>query len=186
MKIADITTPLRAALIGRTFKGWVRPGDHVLDIGCGNGIVSRKLADQFDVVITGCDTQRYLLREIPFKLMLSKSRLPFRQKKFAIAMFNDVLHHADYITQGKLLIEAFRLTEKVVIFELRPTLVGKNLDYLLNKVHNPNMNIPFTYRSEKEWEMFFRKMHLKYNKRRVASPFWYPFSHVAYMLSQKS
>jgi len=182
MKIAEITTPIRAKLIANAYKQWIMKNNKVLDIGCGNGVVSILLKDLLSINITGCDRDQYLIREINYKKMIDDSILPFKNKNFDVVMFNDVLHHTTYNNQIKLILEALRVANKVTIFELKPTLVGKLLDFLINKIHNPRMDIPFTYRESDNWELIFTKNNIHYKKKLVKSPWFYPFSHVAYLL----
>lgn len=182
MKIADITSPIRARLIANTYKQWIKTNDKVLDVGCGNGVVSVLLKKYLGVRVTGCDRDEYLIRDINYKGMANDSKLPFKNKEFDVAIFNDVLHHTTYNNQVKLIIEALRVAKKVAIFELKPTIIGKVLDFALNKMHNPKMNIPFTYRESEAWEGLFKRKGINYKKQNVSSPTFYPFSHVAYLL----
>ncbi len=185
MSIADLTTPMRAQLISDSYRGWIKTKQQVLDIGCGTGIVSDELRKFYKIKITGCDKDKYLKRDIYFKNMPSDYLLPFKATCFDLAMFNDVLHHTTYENQIKLINESLRVAKKTLIFELKPTLIGNILDFILNKIHNFKMEIPFTYRSETEWENLFKKNNILYRKRSVASPMLYPFSHVAYLLYRK-
>ncbi|MCJ7805537.1 class I SAM-dependent methyltransferase [Patescibacteria group bacterium] len=184
MAVADITTPIRAKLIVGSYKGWMKKGSKVLDVGCGTGIVADELAHKLKIKVVGCDIDQYLVRKIPFKKIASGSHLPFKSREFDAVMLNDVLHHTEYSIQEKLLSESLRVANKVLIFELRPTTIGKVLDFIINKIHNPKMPIPFTYRSDKEWEKLFRKNHLKFKKKKVVSPFYYPFSHISYRVKR--
>lgn len=61
-------------------------------------------------------------------------------------MFNDVLHHTSFTNQESLLIDALSKGGTVLIFEVQPTLAGKFADFLINKIHSPEMDIPFTFR----------------------------------------
>ncbi len=183
-KVADITTPTRASLIANSYRRWVKPKDRVLDVGCGTGVVADELAHKLKIKVVGCDIDQYLVRKIPFRKMVSGSKLPFRIDEFDSSMLNDVLHHTPYSVQEKLLSEGLRVAKQVFIFELKPTVLGKILDYVINKFHNPRMAIPFTYRSESGWEELFRRKNIKFEKKKIISPPYYPFRHVAYRLSK--
>ncbi len=183
--MADFTTPVRARLIANCYRHWAKPKDRVLDIGCGTGVVSDELAHKLKIRVVGCDIDQYLVRRIPFRKMVSISQLPFKSEEFDSAMLNDVLHHTRYENQLKLIKESLRVAKCLYIFELRPTFVGKILDLFINKIHNPKMAIPYTYRLEKEWEKFFKENGFKYKKRMIISPYFYPFSHIAYRLTKK-
>ena len=116
--------------------------------------------------------------------MNSFDSLPFSRKSFDIAMFNDVLHHTSYKNQVKLISEALRVAKQILIFELKPDFLTKAGDYALNKIHNPRMDIPYTYREVKGWESLFSDLDIKCEKKNVTSSFWYPFNHIAFKLSR--
>ncbi len=137
-----------------------------LDVGCGTGVVADELAHKLKIKVVGCDIDQYLVRKIPFRKMVSGSKLPFRIDEFDSSMLNDVLHHTPYSVQEKLLSEGLRVAKQVFIFELKPTVLGKILDYVINKFHNPRMAIPFTYRSESGWEELFRRKNIKFEKKK--------------------
>lgn len=184
MAISDISSPVRARIISDVYKNWVHKNDKVLDIGCGNGVVAYELKNSLGIEIYGCDTDRYLTRKIKFKNMQNNSKIPFDKHEFDLSMFNDVLHHTSFNNQMKLIQEALRVSKAVLVFELKPTNLGKFLDFVLNKIHNLNMNIPFTYRSSREWEKLFKENKIYFFKREVYTPSWYPFAHVAYKLTK--
>lgn len=184
MVLAQLTSTYRAKLIAETYKNWFKPHDKVLDIGCGTGVVSMFLANKFSLALTGCDIDRYLIKKIPFKKMHSATRLPSKSGWYNVAMFNDVLHHTMYQNQSRLIKDSLRVSRVVLIFELKPTLLGKLLDFILNKIHNLRMDVPFTYRSEPEWIKLFKDMKVKYAVKKVRAPFWYPFTHVAFKISR--
>jgi len=187
MKLANITSVFRGKLIAGTYTGWVNNYRiRILDIGCGTGVVGHELMKTFSFrKLVGCDIENYLLVDIPFTKLRSLNKLPFKNKEFDVAMFNDVLHHTSFNNQKALINESLRVATNTLLFELKPTWLGKRLDLLINKIHNPRMNIPFTYRKPEEWEKLFKNMDLKYELKTVKSPFWYPFSHIAYKISSK-
>lgn len=184
MNIADITTVYRSKLIINAYKERIKANQKVLDIGCGTGVVADELRNIFNIKIVGCDIDSYLIRNIPFKKMNSYSVLPFKTNSFHLSMFNDVLHHTDYENQVKLIKESLRVSKIVLIFELVPTFTGKIADFLINKIHNPNMDIPYTYRKPDEWTKLFRKMNLKIEVIKADKPFLYPFTHIAVLLQK--
>lgn len=180
--LANITSKYRAKFIISAYEGWIKENSKVIDIGCGNGVVSNELKKRLKIQLVGCDTLDYLTKKIPFKLMKEENSLPFKNQEFDTAMFNDVLHHIPYAIQEQLIMDALRVTKQVLIFEVQPTIIGKAADYLINKIHNPAMNIPFTFRSISQWGKTFTKHKFKYETQLVKTPLFYPFSHVAFRL----
>lgn len=185
MSLADITSTYRCKLIIATYKGWLRRKSKVLDVGCGNGIVLARLKKHFNVIVTGCDIINYLKYDIPYVEMGLEDKLPFKKKIFDIVMFNDVLHHMELKNQKKLIQEALRIADNVLIFEVQPTYTGKIFDYVLNKIHNPIMRIPLTFRSTEAWIILFKTLGVNYKIRYVKKPFFYPFLHIAFCINKK-
>ncbi|OGM04081.1 hypothetical protein A2715_04915 [Candidatus Woesebacteria bacterium RIFCSPHIGHO2_01_FULL_39_32] len=185
MALANITSVYRARLITSIYNKWIKGGEYVLDVGCGTGIVGYELQKNIKIKVHGCDIDKYLIVPIPFTKMNQVDKLPFENNTFNMVMFSDVLHHVEYENQEKLIMESLRVAKVVLLFELRPTPIGKLFDYLINKIHNPRMSIPFTYRTESEWKILFKKMRLKWEIEDVPTPRWYPFSHVAFKLTKK-
>lgn len=180
--ITSITTNYRASIISQNLKAWIKPKNRCLDVGCGNGVVSVYLSKSLNIHITGCDVLNYLKYKIPFKKMSSANKIPFPDHSFDIAMICDVLHHMSYKNQVNVLKESFRVAERVLVFEEEPTLSARMFDYILNKIHNPQMDIPLSYRSSKQWIQLFHKLGYKHKFKKVKKNFWYPFSHIAFHL----
>lgn len=183
--LAGITSTYRSKLISNSFNEWLKPNSKVLDLGCGNGIVSKCLADEYNLKLTGCDIMNYLAVDIPFVKMKSIYKLPFKDKSFDFVIVNDVLHHTSFGNQEKLIKEALRISKSVLIFEVQPTLSGKIFDFILNKIHNSEMDIPFTFRDSQKWFLVFDKLKIKYHSKRVSRPVFYPFQHIAFKLNNK-
>ncbi|HET7098875.1 MAG TPA: class I SAM-dependent methyltransferase [Patescibacteria group bacterium] len=184
MALADYTSKIRGKLIIKAYQRWLKSNEKVVDVGCGNGVVSKQIAEDFDLKIYGCDTLKYLTNKIAFKLIKKEDSLPFKRNEFKSAMFNDVLHHIPYTIQEKLILDALRVSKQVLIFEVQPTLIGTISDYILNKIHNPFMRIPFTFRRPDQWKKIFVKNKLKYEVEPVETPLFYPFSHISFRVTK--
>jgi len=182
INLSSLTTKYRASLIAQGYRTWIKSNKRYLDVGCGNGIVTGYLVKTLKINIIGCDILYYLHSNIPFRKMSSINKLPFKDNSFDGVMINDVLHHMSYENQTKILEESFRVAKKVLIFEEEPTLSAKIFDYLLNRIHNSEMNIPLSYRTEAEWKKLFKLMSFKYKTEIVRKSFWYPFSHIAFLV----
>ena len=181
----ELTLIYRSKVIITAYKGWISRSARVLDIGCGNGVVTEELRRHFRCPISGTDLLDYRKREFPFKLMTAKTKLPFTDNEFDICMFNDALHHCD--DQESLLIESIRVAKRILIFEMEPTIIAKIAEVLINQIHNPTMNIPFNIRPLEEWQNIFDRMNFNYECRRLKKPsFLYPFVNFSFNLTKSS
>ena len=184
MNLSKFTSSIRFKLLNQAYYNWIKKGDKILDIGCGNGIIAKLLKDNFEISITGCDVKNYLIYDLPF-IKVGYGDLSLIRKKFDIAMLNDVLHHMPKDEQKKLILESLNIAKKLLIFEAEPTLNGKIADLILNKYHYGNMNVPLSFRSIKDWQKLFKKLPLKSKIIRIKKPLWYPFSHIAILLKKE-
>jgi len=181
MNITKITSSYRCKLIIETYKNWLKKGNRVLDVGSGNGIITKSLMDYFSVKITGSDVKNYLIYDLPF-VKINGRELPFTNNEFDIVMLNDVLHHIPFENQERLIRESSRVARKVLIFEAKPTILGKITDVVLNKYHYGDLKIPLSFRNTKNWQKLFKKLSLKSKVVELKKPLWYPFSHIAFEL----
>lgn len=173
----------RIKLVTKTYKGWLTGQSKVLDVGCGDGILTDTLSRKYHLKTTGCDIEKFLIKSLNFVLMKDKNKLPFPNSSFDIVMFNDVLHHTSVSTQYSLLKEALRIAKKsVLIFEAKPSLLTYLFDFLLNKISHPSMNVPFAFRDKRGWDSLFKKFNVKVDYRTCPRSLFSPFAHFAFHL----
>jgi ubiquinone/menaquinone biosynthesis C-methylase UbiE len=172
----------RAKIIAKTYSKWDLNNKKILDVGCGNAVVTKVLKDFFNADIYGTDIVDYRKEEISFKLMEEKNKLPFEDNSFDFVMLNDILHHSDNIEE--LLLEAKRISANVLIFEDKESLLLKVLDVGLNYFYCNKMPIPFNFKKEEEWISLFEKQGFSYKKGNVFYPFWYPLRHFAFLCTR--
>jgi len=171
-----ITTRIRGDYLAKIYQDYLTPGERVLDIGCGNGIVSQILIDKLGVNLLGTDIDQYLKKEIPFKLMNRDSILPFKDQEFDYALFNDVLHHTTKIRE--LIKEAKRVSGKVLIFEMEPGNLNKFVDKTFNWFHRPQMKVPLNFLTKEEWAGLLSELNLEFAILELEKPFYYPLKHL--------
>lgn len=182
MNITKLTASYRCKLIISALSRWIKRGESILDVGCGNGIVTKLLTDHFKIKIVGCDVKNYLIeKSIPF-IKIKDGKLPLYKNRVNVVLLLDVLHHVSLREQVDLIQESLRVADKVIIFEAKPTITGKVTDIILNKCHYGDLNVPLSFRDNTEWKSLFRKLSLKHQTVILNKPFWYPFSHIAILL----
>lgn len=185
MNITELTGSYRGKLVIKAYSQWLKKGDKVLDIGCGTGIITKLLMDHLGIKITACDVKNYLIyQDIPF-VKIRDGAFSSITERFDAALLNDVLHHIPKEGQEQLIRQAVKVADKVLIFEAKPSIWGKVADIVLNKFHYGSLNAPLTFRDVEDWQKLFGKMSLKSKVVKLKKPFWYPFSHIAFLLESK-
>lgn len=181
INLFQLTMPYRCGLIINAYKGWLKPHQKVLDIGCGNGIVANSLIQKYNIKVTVCDVENHLIYNFPF-VKIRGDKLPFTNSRFDIVLLNDVLHHLEKGGQVKLINEALRVGSTILIFEAKPTFYGNLADVILNKVHYGQLYTPLSFRTVSDWKELFKNLKLKCQVKELKRPFWYPFSHITFRL----
>jgi hypothetical protein len=83
--------------------------------------------------------------------------------------------------------EARRVCRVVLLFEVKPTLIAKAVDYLINQIHNPAMPLPLTHRSQEEWLRLFDLNNIPAQCFAVKKPeFFYPSTNYLFSLHGSS
>lgn len=157
-------------MICRDCQPFIKAEDKILDIGCGNGIFSKKLKDFFHADLIGVDLQDRRTADIPFKLV-SGENLPFADNTFDVVFINFLLHHTSDCQ--KVLAEAKRVSKrKIIIYEdLKENFID-DLSFLFHKftykLFFRPYNLIVSFKSEKEWEEIFKNLGLKILSRKKA------------------
>ena len=138
-------------------------GCSFLDVGCGDGKLSRALLDKRpDLQIEGVDV---LVRDqvwLPVKAFDGK-RLPYPDARFDGVMLIDVLHHTD--DPAPLLREALRVSRRWLIVKdhfLTGSAAGLRLrfmDYVGNSRFG--VDLPYNYLSLQQWSDLRLELNLK-------------------------
>ena len=176
----SLTQRERAKIIADCYRRWEVRGKKVLDVGCGNGVVSQVLQKKLELDLCGTDIIDYRKVNIPFKKMCKADRLPFEDLSFDYVIFNDILHHSTDMTS--LILEGKRVGHAVLVFEDIPSFLLKVIDIGFNFFYSSKMSCPLNFKTEGQWHSFFKELGLSYEAGEVFYPFWYPLRHVAFKL----
>lgn len=174
----------RAKIIAGSYKIWSLNYKKVLDVGCGNCVVSKALKEMLNLELTGTDIIDYRQEKIPFRQMQDSFKLPFENSSFDYAMFNCVLHHTKDIET--LILEGSRVARNLLIFEDNPGFLIKIVDRALNYLYCPKMPPSLNFKSQSEWIKLFESIGFDYEIGDVEYPLWYPFRHMAFKLLNKN
>lgn len=148
----------RAHFLGKRLAGHIPSESSVLDIGCGNLLISNELVMQKRVKVQGLDIMDMNMTQLPHTVFDGKT-IPFQSHSFDVSMLIGVLHHVK--NQKRLIEEAKRVTKKtILVFE--DTYEGKFEKFWLSCRdiigHFPgemNMNMLCNFHTRREWEKIF-------------------------------
>ena len=132
----------------------------VLDVGCGNGVISRQIMDaRPQLFIQGIDVLKRPTCAIPMETYDGK-RFPFDDKSVDAVIFMDVLHHTD--DPLGLLQEAARVARQSIVLKdhLCENRMAKRIlafmDWIGNRSHG--VSLPYNYWSQKQWKEAWRQL----------------------------
>lgn len=137
-------------------------GTSVLDIGCGDGLVSSLVASRSGAEIRGADVLVRPETHIPVTEFDGRN-LPFEPSSFDWAMLVDVVHHAE--DPMALLSEALRVSRSGLLVKdhLREGLFAQRTLAFMDRVGNARHGValPCNYWSSSEWEAAFGTLRLR-------------------------
>lgn len=169
-------------------KGQIEPfleGDSLLDIGCGNGMISLLVRDHFKERILLLDVVDYLPKQLGLDSMLYEDGEPLPvSEKFDTVLLITVLHHSNNplellklawgATRKKLII----IESVVGIHSLEPgvkyELVNSSdenqigyaafVDWFYNRVLHEDVPVPYNFTTPEKWTSVFAEQHMKIAK----------------------
>jgi SAM-dependent methyltransferase len=166
----------RVRILAEHLSALIPPGSRILDVGCGDGSVGRRIAqlkpsvqvEGIDVLVRG----NAGIRVRPF----DGTTIPFPDATFDIVMFVDVLHHT--VEPSILLREAARVGRTILIKDhirkgFLSELTLRFMDWVGNAPHG--VVLTYNYLSREEWNVAFDQAGLKpahMTSLELNPPFW--------------
>ncbi len=157
-------TNYRASRIANYLAEYLRPGETLLDCGCGTMLIAEMLQRRHGIKAFGTDVI-HLHQSNHHFCLCSGERLAFKTGAFDNVCVIFALHHMSNPIVA--LSEFLRVTKKRLIvledvyqnaFELR---LLKTLDYHGNRVISESMSLPFNFKTESEWKRIFEYLNTK-------------------------
>ena len=178
----DLTLRVRGRVVVDALAPFLAQHHKVLDIGCGNGIVSEQIRNYFKCDLTGTDVLNYLRTDTPFRRICDGS-IDGGPGEFDVGLFIDALHHIELDRQVQAVREGLRVCRQILVFEAKPTPITKGIDVVMNYFHNPNMAVPLAHRTLGGWEHLFHEAGIDCLAVIVRRPFWvYPIDNFLFAL----
>jgi SAM-dependent methyltransferase len=138
------------------------PGASVLDVGCGDGLIDRHIAEQRpDLGVRGIDVLVRPGTHVPVEAF-DGQRIPYDDASFDVVVFVDVLHHTD--DPMVLLREARRVARQAIVLKdhtangwlAQPTL--RFMDRVGNRRYG--VALPYNYWPRQRWQEAFTELDL--------------------------
>ncbi|MGA2647951.1 MAG: class I SAM-dependent methyltransferase [Candidatus Sulfotelmatobacter sp.] len=152
----------RVATLARWFAQLTPRGASVLDVGCGDGLISAVLQSQRpDLKIRGLDVLPRTHTHIPVEIFDGRL-LPYNHQSFDVVLFSDVLHHTP--DPAALLCEATRVASQSVLIKdhnRNGLWAGARLR-LMDWVGNARFGValPYNYWTECQWREAWQELGL--------------------------
>ena len=153
----------RAEVLAGWFAQLAPRSAHVLDVGCGDGLISAVLQERRpDLVLRGIDVLPRGRTHIPVEIF-DGSHIPFGDQSFDLVLFSDVLHHTP--DPATLLREAHRVARHSILIKDHNRdglLAGARLRFM-DWVGNARFGValPYNYWTERQWRDTWREIGLQ-------------------------
>ena len=178
-KLKRIMHEIKWSIMSGYYRQFIKPDSKILDVGAGEGYVSKLMQDSLKCRVKGVDVKHYGQKFVDISI-IHDNKLPFKNKSFDVVTFNDILHHVNPEGQKKLLLEAKRIAKKIVILEDAKDIVSYVLDVLTNR---PSMPKALSHKNVWEWTEFGKKIGLEFEYHKVRTPFYYPLKHYIFTIN---
>lgn len=153
----------RVRVLCQRLSALLPPNATVLDVGCGDGLLARLIADtRPDVTIEGIDVLVRGQTHVPVRPFDGR-QIPHPDQSFDVVMFVDVLHHTD--DPHVLLHEAARVSKKHLLIKdhTRNGLLARPTLRFMDQIGNARYGValPYNYWSREQWQQAFSQLRLR-------------------------
>jgi SAM-dependent methyltransferase len=153
----------RVEVLANWFAKLLPSGVRVLDVGCGDGLVSALLQQQRpDIAVQGIDVLPRAQTHIPVEIFDGTS-IPFAKASFDVVLFSDVLHHT--LDATILLREARRTAKQHVLIKdhYREGLGANAKLRFMDWVGNSRFGValPYNYWTRQQWHTTWQQIRLQ-------------------------
>jgi SAM-dependent methyltransferase len=153
----------RVQVLANWFAKLLPSGVRVLDVGCGDGLVSALLQQQRpDIAVRGIDVLPRAQTHIPIEIF-DGSSIQFPSASFDVVLFSDVLHHTEDATI--LLREARRTAKQHVLIKdhYREGLAANARLRFMDWVGNARFGValPYNYWTRQHWHATWQQIGLQ-------------------------
>jgi SAM-dependent methyltransferase len=150
----------RVAVLSDWFAKLAPPGARVLDVGCGDGLLSALLKRKRpDLTLRGIDVLQRDRTHIPVEIF-DGARMPFPGASFDAVLFSDVLHHT--AEPSILQREAHRVSSQYVLIKdhyQEGFAAGVRLRFM-DRVGNARfgVSLPYSYWTRQQWHNTWKEI----------------------------
>ena len=153
----------RVEVLANWFAELLPPRARVLDVGCGNGLISARLqSKRLDIDVQGIDVLPRAQSYIPVE-MFDGTHFPCASASFDVVLFSDVLHHT--VDPTILLLESRRVSTRHVLIKdhYREGLAANTRLRFMDWVGNARFGValPYNYWTEQRWHAAWREVGLQ-------------------------
>lgn len=166
--------PTREETIVKNLQPFLPRGQHVVEIGAGNGLVAQMLHDSTGADFTLLDVVDYNASKLPMHVFDGRT-LPFPDHSFDLALLVFVLHHNP--DPRPVMWEAMRVARNGVIVVENDTrgLIKKPLTRMIDSTEHLHRGVPPCYmtKSSDEWRSFFEALPARATELHRFNIGWY-------------